>query len=44
VRSRPTAEAVEMVVEIGAARVRVFRGFDASLLGEVVRALGGVTR
>lgn len=34
----------EMVVEIGAARVRVLRGFDASLLGEVVRALGGSSR
>ena len=34
----------EMVVEIGAARVRVRRGFDASLLGEVVRALGGSSR
>jgi hypothetical protein len=33
-----------MVVEVGAARIRVLRGFDASLLGEVVRALGGVAR
>lgn len=39
----PSAVA-EMVIEIGAARVRVVRGFDASLLGEVVRALGGIVR
>ena len=36
--------AAEMVIEIGAAPVRVFRGFDASLLGEVVRALGETSR
>lgn len=30
-----------MVVEVGAARIRVLRGFDVSLLSEVVRALGG---
>ena len=29
------------VIEVGGARVRVTRGFDASLLAEVVRALGG---
>jgi hypothetical protein len=34
----------EMVVEIGAARVRLLRGLDASLLGDVVRALGGTSR
>jgi hypothetical protein len=45
VRTRAVEAAVaEMVIEIGAARVRVLRGFDASLLGEVVRALGGVPR
>jgi hypothetical protein len=41
-RTRPRTEAAEMVVEIGAARIRVLRGFDVSLLSEVVRALGGV--
>jgi len=41
-RTRPRAEAVEMVVEIGAARIRVLRGFDALMLSDVVRALGGV--
>ncbi len=45
VRTRAAETAVaEMVVEIGAVRVRVLRGFDASLLGEVVRALGGSAR
>jgi hypothetical protein len=45
VRTRAVEAAVaEMVIEIGPARVRVLRGFDASLLSEVVRALGGVTR
>jgi len=45
VRTRAAETAVaEMVVEIGAVRVRVLRGFDASLLGEVVRALGGIAR
>ena len=40
--ARPAATTVvsEMAVEIGAARVRVRRGFDAALLGEIVRALG----
>jgi hypothetical protein len=31
----------EMVVEVGGARIRVFRGADMTLLGEVVRALQG---
>jgi hypothetical protein len=45
VRARTASTvAAEMVVEIGAARIRVPRGFDVSLLGEVVRALGGVAR
>lgn len=45
VHTRAAGPAVaEMVIEIGAVRVRVGRGFDASLLGEVVRALGGATR
>jgi transposase len=34
----------EMIVEVGGARIRVPRGVDASLLGEVVRALHGVGR
>lgn len=33
-----------VVVEVGTARVRVAPGFDASLLGDVVRALGGGAR
>lgn len=45
VRTRPAwAAAAEMIVEVGAARIRVARGFDVSLLGEVVRALGGAAR
>ena len=41
---RPAAEAPasELLVEVGAARVRVTPGFDAALLADVVRALGGV--
>lgn len=31
----------EVVVEVGGARLRVRAGFDASLLGAVVAALGG---
>jgi len=43
VHARPGgATAAEMIVEIGLARIRVHRGFDVLLLGEVVRALGGV--
>lgn len=34
----------EVLVEVGSAQIRVTRGFDASLLGEVVRALGGGAR
>jgi hypothetical protein len=44
VRMRAPETASEMVVEIGPVRIRVARGFDVSLLGEVVRALGGVGR
>jgi hypothetical protein len=33
-----------MVIEVGGVRIRVLRGFDVSLLGEVVRALGGIAR
>ena len=39
-----SASGAELVVEIAAARIRVARGFDAELLGEVVRALGGGSR
>jgi hypothetical protein len=38
------AAASEVVVEVGSARIRVARGFDVSLLGEVVRALEGTGR
>ncbi len=38
---KPTAPSSELVIEIGAARVRVGRGFDRALLAEVVSALGG---
>jgi hypothetical protein len=34
----------EVVVEVGGARIRVTRGVDVSLLGEVVRALQGGVR
>ena len=34
------ARPVELVIEIGGARIRVARGVDASLLREVVTALG----
>jgi len=45
VRARAAGTAAtEMVIEVGAARVRVLRGFDVSLLGEVVRALAGACR
>ena len=45
VRTVATGPALgEIVIEIGLARVRVARGFDGSLLGEVVRALGGSAR
>lgn len=35
------APAAELVVEVGAARIRVHRGFDPTLLASVVAALGG---
>jgi hypothetical protein len=46
VRTRATAATAttEMVVEIGSVRVRVSRGFDVSLLGDVVRAIAGSGR
>ncbi len=34
----------EMVVEIGSARIRVTHGVDLALLGDIVRALQGVSR
>lgn len=37
----PAPGALEMVLEVGAVRVRVAPGFDPALLAEVVRALGG---
>jgi hypothetical protein len=36
--------ASDVIVEVANARVRVTRGFDATLLAEVVRALGGGAR
>jgi hypothetical protein len=45
VRTRAAKVATgEMVVEIGAARIRVAHGFDGVLLGDIVRALGGAAR
>ena len=45
VRTRVARAAVaELLVEVGPARVRVSRGFDVSLLGDVVRALAGGVR
>ncbi len=44
VRMHGPAAASEVVVEVGSARIRVARGFDVSLLGEVVRALEGTGR
>ena len=43
---RPVVETTEreIIVEVGTARVRVSRGFDAELLADVMRALGAVTR
>jgi hypothetical protein len=44
VRAITSRTATEMVVEVGAARIRVAPGVDLSLLGDVVRALGEVAR
>lgn len=41
-RTPEVTEVSEIVIEIGAARVRVTPGFDATLLADVVRTLGGV--
>jgi len=35
-------QSAELVVEIGASRIRVSRGFDPEMLTAVARALGGV--
>lgn len=46
VRTRQSKAAVaeaEVVVEIGGAKIRVTRGADVALVGDVVRALQGVT-
>ena len=40
-RSTAAPAGSELVIEVAGARVRVTPGFDAALLGEVVRALGG---
>lgn len=39
--TRREAPVGEMVIEVGVARIRVARGTDLTLLGDVVRALGG---
>jgi hypothetical protein len=41
---RTATPAAEMVVEVAGARIRVARGADMTLLGEVVRALQGAGR
>lgn len=38
------AAAPDLFVEVGGARVRVAPGFDAALLADLVRALGGAAR
>ncbi|MCL4775776.1 MAG: hypothetical protein KJZ98_17710, partial [Burkholderiaceae bacterium] len=40
-RTRAPAAGQAMVVEVSGARISVARGFDAELLADVVRALGG---
>ena len=42
--TRRTEAGAELLVEVGAARVRVQRGFDRELLVEVVGALSGGSR
>jgi hypothetical protein len=41
---RPALDVAELLVEVGAARVRVSRGFDRELLAVVVAALSGAER
>ncbi len=41
-RTPEVTEVSEIVIGIGAARVRVTPGFDATRLADVVRTLGGV--
>lgn len=43
VRARTSVSPSEVVVEIGAARIRVTRGVDVALLSDIVRALQGVS-
>jgi hypothetical protein len=43
-KQRPPTQGCEVLVEVGAARVRVGTGFNAALLVDVVRALGGGAR
>jgi hypothetical protein len=43
-RAPARAPGPDLVIEVGCARVRVAPGFDATLLTEVVRVLGGVSR
>src|SRR5690348_17095174 len=43
-RSSASTPSADVVVEVGTARVRVARGFDAELLAEVVKALSGAGR
>jgi transposase len=43
-RRHPDQALAEMIVEVGDARIRVSRGVDIALLGDVVRALQGVGR
>jgi hypothetical protein len=40
-RGRPASQASGVVVEVSGARIAIERGFDAELLSEVVRVLGG---
>ena len=42
--ARPVAEAPEITIEVGAARIRVGGEFDAALLARVVRALSEPSR
>ncbi len=42
--SAPASPTACLILEVGDVRVRVERGFDATLLAEVVRALAGAAR
>jgi hypothetical protein len=41
---QPESVAAELIIEVGGARVRVSRGADLALVGDVVRALQGGVR